>query len=49
MQEISTTNKNNRLEETGKHLGGAVNKKPRPLVFEPVKLDKNGMSISDYR
>lgn len=49
MQETSTTNVNKRLETSSNHLGGAVNKKEIPLVYQGKKLDKAGMSISDYR
>lgn len=45
MQEIPK-NKNPRLEK-GKHVGGSIGK--RPSIMDAPKLDKRGMSTSDYR
>lgn len=49
MQEVSETNTNKRLETSSNHIGGAVKKKPIPLVFDKVPLDKHGLSLADYR
>lgn len=49
MQKISTTNKNKRLETISDHIGGSIRKRDIPLVYQGKKLDKAGMSVSDYR
>jgi len=46
MQEIPK-NKNPRLENKNKHIGGSVGKKES--ILDGPKLDKRGLSISDYR
>lgn len=47
MQEIPKDNKNTRLENKGKHVGGSVGKKES--IMDGPKLDKRGMSTTDYR
>lgn len=47
MQEIPSSNKNKRLEQKDKHIGGSVGKKES--IYDGPKLDKRGLSISDYR
>jgi len=39
----------NKLGGDGVHVGGPIKKKQQPFIFERVKLDKRGMSASDYR
>ena len=46
MQEIPT-NKNPRLENKKKHVGGSIGKKES--IFDAPKLDKRGLSTADYR
>ena len=46
MQEIPK-NKNPRLENKGKHIGGSVSL-PESILDAP-KLDKRGLSVADYR
>lgn len=48
MQEIPTTNKNTRLDNKGKHVGGSIGKKEN-IIMDAPKLDKRGMSTADYR
>jgi len=45
MQEIPK-NKNPRLENKSKHVGGSIGKEPS--IMDGPKLDKRGMSTSDY-
>jgi len=47
MQEIPSSNKNKRLETTGKHIGGSIGKKES--IYDGPELDKRGMSTADYR
>jgi len=47
MQEIPINNKNSRLENKNKHIGGSI--APEPSLMDGPKLDKRGMSTSDYR
>lgn len=38
----------NKLGNDGIHVGGAITKKPQPYIYETIKLDKRGMTLTDY-